>query len=147
MSKKLPQFVYSVPVVYLGERMETFGKITQVFRSARGRVFRYSGIKGVGFGDNTAVTKDGRIAVRPKVSEERKIAVTPEEEAEFSAHAQIVKHERARRRKQLELKKPHPDLVRAIQLLAKFTGRMDRLELSRFCQYVETELSKKGRKR
>lgn len=132
---------YDLEAIYLGERYEHF-RISQCFRTAMGEIFRYSGIKDLCVGDSYLVSKDGFIAQRPKLAENPKLTLTEQERLDFAAAKEIIKHVRERKKKAMELKKPHPDIVRAIALLKPFARSMDRINLDRFTDYLRNQLSK-----
>ena len=135
----------SYEALYLGENLKNgYGDISHQFRTSRGEIVHFKQIRGLVFGDVVFVDKDC-LAVRPKTIES-KLSPTEKERLEYGAMKEIVKHERLRRRKAIEMKKPHKDIVRAVALLRPFARGMDRLMLKRFAEYLETQLSRKTKK-
>jgi hypothetical protein len=137
---------YTIEVIYLGERPDLFGQIKQIFRDRKGRIYSYKGVRGVYFGCSYLVSKDGMIETRPKEFDKQKLTLTEQDHLDFSANVEICKHIRAKQKKALEVKKPHPNLVNALDLLRPFTRNMDNLELTRFTDYIKNQLSKKRKK-
>ena len=134
---------YCVEYVYLGERVEAFDGIKQLFRNKKGEFARYSGVRDVYFGNSYLITDDGKIKARfPDRPDKQTVFSTEQEELDYEAHKELAKDYRLRKRKAMELKKPHKDIVRALNLLRPFTRKMDSITLRRFSEYLQNQLSR-----
>lgn len=140
---------YTKEVVYLGEEVGFGSKIRQVFRDKKGEQYSFFGIKGfLFFGESYLMTEGGVMLTRnPPQPEKQTVFATEKERLTYEANKEICKYIRERRKKLMDIKKPHPDIVRAISLLRPFTRDMDFLVLSRFCNYLQQQLSKKEGKK
>lgn len=136
----------AIRVMYQGERVDTFGRIHQMFRDVRGENYQYSGIRDVSFGQIYPMT-DGKMAVYPIGEYDPKWKPTDKEEREFEAHKIVVADRRARRKAEMQLKKPNPKIVQAVDLLRPFYLAMTDWDRDRFIRWVSQECSKrKGRR-
>lgn len=135
-------------VMYHGERIAPFGgKVVQYFKNQDGKGFYFSGIKCVWPGEIYQLESGNKMFAKPKrlYDEEAKQpwTMTKKDWAEFEAQKEIVKHHRRSRRKEMILKRPHPDIVRAVALLKPFYRALDHLDQSRFTKYLANQMSKK----
>ena len=136
---------YEIEYVYLGERVDAhFRQISQWFRSAKGDISRFVGVRGIYVGESYLLTKKGSIKAKfPPQPKTQSVFLEAQERLDYEAHKEIAKHQRLCRKKALTLKKPHRDIVAALELLRPFTRRMDTLTLRRFAEYLENQLSKR----
>lgn len=135
-----------IPHIYLGERLDLFG-IRHAFRGPDGKEKFFKGkIHGLIRGECYGISPKGEILKRPAQIVDCKLRMTDKEETEFELHKELCKHWRAKKKKALNLKKPHPDISKAIELLRPFVRYSDNIELNRFVEYLENQLSKKKRK-
>ena len=133
-------------VMYVGERSDVFDRITQVFVDRKGNEIRFKGIKGIHVGGcYLCDTKAGKMNVRPDKVPNDGFEMTDELWKKYEAAKVVIKDIRLTNRKIMEVKKAHPDIVRAVNLLKPFTRNLGKYELSRFTRYLENELSKKGK--
>lgn len=138
---------YTVEYLYLGERIDYVGNIRQVFRCKKGDLHYWQGIGGLCFGESYLVTKDGKIKKRwPPKPEKQTLFATEKEQLDFETQKLIVAHQREARKKFNDSKKPHRDIVRAIELLRPFVRNDDLLTLNRFVDYLKNQLTKKKKK-
>lgn len=148
MAKKKASEVKGEPeeFVYLGERVFGYNRrISQVFKNAKGKEILFSGIRGIMPGQVFWIT-DGTIKTRPEPIEEPSIEMSEKDWIEYEAQKAIVKIERLRRKKAMNLKAPHPDIKRAIDLLRPFAANLSSIDLRRFAEYIQNEISVKKRK-
>lgn len=143
IKKKTPDIV---PALYLGERVSAIGNIHQVFKAPMCGELFFKGIKQVHFGDSYEYDRaNGTMKTRPKQIKGR-LKASIKDEHTYHAQKEIVKLQRLKNRKALEIKKPHKDIDRAIELLRPFTNGMGSIDLHRFVEYLENRLSKGRRK-
>jgi hypothetical protein len=137
-----------VPALYLGERVTSFGDIVQSFRVlGQKERLTFTGIRNIYAGEayeydlnnNTMKIRPARLDCIDKMTEA--------DEREFELHKELAKHRRLERQKAMNLKKPHRDIVRAIDLLRPFCRNASTLEIRRFTEYLGNQLSKKPAKR
>lgn len=138
--------VKTVRVMYMGERVHHFNKIFQLFKDKRGREYNFSGIKGVWFGDIYEVN-DNKMQVRPKSVDAKGWEPTEEERHEYEAQKLVVRAKRLERQKEMNIKKPHADIVRAVDLLRPFYLSLHRFDQERFMRWVANECSKRKKRR
>lgn len=143
-----------VQVIYLGEQVDIIGHINQVFRDKKGKVFKYNGVKGVWPGSCYLidVNPDGSstIKTRPESVEKPKIEFSEKDRLEYETNKEIAKHQRLLNKQAMDIKKPHEDITRAIQLLKPFARSVSNIDLNRFMGYLKNQLTKptkKGRRR
>lgn len=136
-----------VEVIYVGERADPmWNKIWQTFRNAKGELYRYQSLKNIYVGECYWTFDDGKIKTRPEKVEKPKLSLTDQERRDYEAHKEIAKQVRLERRKAMELKRPHPDIVKAINLLKPFCINLGPSDLSRFTQYLKEQLGKRKSK-
>lgn len=139
-----------LPVMYHGERaFPISGKIVQVFKDRKGEEHCWSGVKGVYFGYVYEAEKKGTeitIRMRPAEIEVKGWEATQADHDQMEANKILVKEIRARRRKDLEYKKPHADIVKAIELLKPFYRGLSKWDAQRFTDWLSNECSKPKRK-
>ena len=147
MKKTKTQTIRMMEVVYLGERVFDNGKIKQCFRDTKDNTYNYSRVKNLFFGSSYSIEKKSKsIKLNPEERPNQKVFVTKAETLRYAAHVEMAKHQRAKRKKALELKKPHKDIVEAIRLLRPFTHHLGWLEFDRFNNYLKNKLSTKANK-
>ena len=136
-----------VELLCLGERVALFG-IEQVFRNAKGEIVRYAKLSGYQFGESYIQT-DGKLPKRAEPLDEEKRKLTPgtEDRRQFEVHKLAVINYRRRQLNAYNLKKPHPEIVRAIELLRPFARTVDSIDLRRFMGYIENQLTKPQRRK
>lgn len=137
---------YEIPAIYLGERLTLLGSVFHVFRDAKTNLYRFTGLKSIFFGETYLVSKDGSIKVRPDVSL-KKLDLMENDFAEFEAHKILAKDARLNKRKAMELKKPHADIVKAIELLRPFIQSVPRYDQDRFLRYIHNEATKRKKRK
>jgi D-lyxose ketol-isomerase len=135
-------------LVYCGERVPVFSaKVLQLFKDAKGNKYHYSGIKGVYVGECYAAI-DEQMKIRPEiVPPEEAFALSTKDRIEAEAQMLIVRDWRAERKKAMELKRPHANITRAIDLLRPFYLGLNDLDRRRFAGYLRNEMSKRKRKK
>lgn len=133
-------------LIYHGQRVGFAGNITHLFKDKRGKEYRFRGVKNVFIGDVYEMNDDETMNVRPKSVDAKGWSLTDAEQTEYEAHKEIVKHQRLLNQKAMQLKKPHIDIVRAINLLKPFFRQLDRINQDRFVSYLKNELSRKAKK-
>ncbi len=133
-----------VPFLYIGDDLCAIRGPQQMFRDAKGKMMRFSGVRGLWAGDSYMIdVANGTIKTRPEPVYGTKLEMSKQEWERHEGTKLAIKHYRERRCKAMELKKPHRDIVAAIKLLKPFARDMDSLTLSRFTGYIQNELSKK----
>lgn len=138
-----------VEALYIGERVTGFGEIVQAFKIENGEVLHWTGVKGLWVDESYEVevkpTGGHTIKMRPDRVEEkdRRLFMSDKDKIEYEAQKIAVRGQRERRKKKMELSKPHADIVKAIQLLKPFARSLDYIDLDRFMGYVKNQLSKK----
>ena len=138
---------YTIEYLYLGERVDYIGGINQVFRNKKGKFCHYTGVKGVYFGESYMVTKEGQIKSSwPEQPKKQTLLPTEQDKLDYESHKELAKDARARRKKAMDLKKPHQDITKAIALLKPFARSMDNITLRRFTGYIENQLSRRSKK-
>jgi len=148
MSQKIAETKYTIEYVYLGEQVDIMGNISQLFRNKKGEFAKYSGVKPLFFGESYLISKKGMIKSRmPPQPKKQTLFVTDRDKMAYEANKEIAKNERLLRRKAMELKKPHQDIVKAIALLRPFVYELDSMNLHRFMKYLENQLSRKKKKK
>jgi hypothetical protein len=147
--KSQKKTIFDREIIYLGERLDLLGGIQHAFRASGGRIMKFSDNLGRGlyFGDSYLVSAAGTIAVPPKKCERPRLKITEQERLDFELQKELVKVERLKRRKALEIKKPHADIVAALELLRPFVRGADNFTLRRFVGYLEHQLSKPAKRR
>lgn len=130
-------------VMYLGERVNVF-KIGQLFRDKRGKDYWYRGVKGVWFGSIYEIDDKESIKIRPAEVDAAGWEPSEKDRAEWEAQKAVVKAFRLEKRKAMQLKRPHADIVKAIQLLAPFWRSLDRFDQERFSKYLANELQREA---
>jgi hypothetical protein len=132
-------------VMFVGERVDWRGNIYQCFKNKAGVESHFKGVKNVCFGSVYNV-EDGRIARIPVAIEPPPWHPTDKECLEHEAQKIAVYERRALNRKALQLKKPHADIAKAVELLAPFYLSMDDFTRMRFMRWFSNECSKKVKK-
>lgn len=135
-----------IKVIYCGERVDMIGNIKQLFRDEEGNEFCYTGVKRVWPGSCYEISDDEKIQRKPTEVEANGFEFTPKDRAEYEAHKLVVSATRALRRKAMAIKKPHPDIVRAINLLRPFYRNLGRFDQDRFSKYLCNQMSRKAKK-
>lgn len=142
-----------VPLMYHGERVNWRGEIIQLFRDRKGEEFYWSGRKHVYFGEIYESTKKGRskaadhvMARNPKMVVDETWSATEKDRAEYEGAKVACTDARAQRKKAYELKKPHKDLVRAVELMRPFYLSLTDNDRRRLIGWFANECSKKRRK-
>lgn len=131
-------------VMYLGERVTMMGSIYKLFVDKKGETYHYSKIKHVWLGSCYEITNDGKMKRNPESVEGWEI--TEKERVEAEAQKLVVTAHRMTKRKAMQLKKPHPDIVKAMNLLGRFYRSMSKWDRQRFVDYLENEMSKGGKR-
>lgn len=138
-----------VEALYLGESSNFNGDVFQDFRFKDGSIHNWSGRKNVWSGTSYQVEKSGGVylmARRPKEFEKPKLQMTSEERVKYEALKITVKAARLLKRKAMDIKRPHADIQKAIELLGPFARSLDLLDLDRFFKYIKKECVKPVRK-
>lgn len=136
------------PHVYIGDAVNMFGKITQQFKDKKGAVLTFSGIKGVYINDTYMIdVANGQMKTKPEAVADSKLKMTDEDWLKYEGNKIAIKLTREKRRKDMQLRQPHGDIVKAIKLLRPFCRNMDLLTLGRFIGYIENQLSKKEKRK
>lgn len=137
-------------VVYMGEVLKDHGfsqSIFQRFRDKEGKFYHYVGIKRIWPGSTYQMEPGDKMNIRPERIYDSDLGLTEAEEIEMEAQKIAVRQYRASRRKEMDLKKPHTDIVRAIALLSPFVRSLPRFDQDRFLKYIFNEASKTPKKR
>ena len=143
----------NVPAIYLGERVEVLSGIRHTFRTPEGRILSYKSLRGhLWFGDIYLTSKAGSIQTRPEKapydkSENLGLEATKQDHLDYELHKELAKDYRLRNRKAMELKKPHRDILKALELLRPFMRGADTYTIKRFAGYLENQLSKKAKRK
>lgn len=132
-------------VIYCGERVGLFGRIHQLFKDKKGKEYSYTGIKDAMVGYCYEVSAKDQMSLRPKTVEG--FPMSEKDKLEMEAQKLAVRAERLMKRKAFELKRPHPDIVRALKLLAPFYRGLTRFDQDRFMSYLGNEMSRKPKRR
>lgn len=142
---------FNVPAIYLGERVECLFGIRHVFRTKAGDILRYKGLRGhLWYGDIYLTSKNGSIQTRPEKAPlglDSGLEPTEQDRLDYELHKELAKDYRLRNRKAMELKKPHRDIVKALELLRPFMRHADTYTIKRFTGYLENQLSKKAKRK
>lgn len=134
----------NVPVIYLGERCE-LGGIRQAFKTKSGKLLNYSGIKGVWFGAVYMAEQSPsgyRLMQRPERIESA-WSPTEAECIEYDVQKLCVSVKRQERRKEMAVKKPHDDILKAVELLSPFFRGLGRFDQQRFMKWIENQCVKR----
>ncbi|MFA7333624.1 MAG: hypothetical protein WC130_04930 [Kiritimatiellia bacterium] len=149
--QKAAKTKFNVPAIYLGERVEVLSGIRHVFRTPAGDILRFKGLRGhLWYGDIYLTSSEGSIQTRPEKAPYEPpsgLEPTKRERIDYEVHKELAKDYRLRNRKAMELKKPHADIVKALELLRPFMRGADTYTLRRFAGYIENQLSKKGKRK
>jgi len=139
--------IYTKEILFLGEQITVINKIVQVFRDGEGESYHFTGIRGIYFGESYLVSEEGRIKCAfPERPEIQTLHPTAQESMNYEAQKICVREARAQKRKEMKIKKLHPDIVQAIKLLRPFARGLDHWDQTRFFSYLKNECSKKGKK-
>jgi hypothetical protein len=130
-------------VMYHGERPGFMGTIRQLFKTRDGEEMYWVGRKRVWFGHVYEITHDDKMAKMPKEVEVEDWKPTDKEEKEYEAQKLVCRQIRADRQKEMKIKKPHENIVRAIGLLRPFYRALDDNDRRRFMKWVGNECGKK----
>jgi hypothetical protein len=142
--KQKPKKDVKVEVLYLGKTIDSIGNIRHLFRDKKGQRHLFRSIKLACFGDCFMMIND-TLARRPEALENPSIFPTEAERLDYETRKLIVAHSTELKRKIMFIKKPHKDIVYAINLLRPFCKSMDFLTLERFTAYLKQQISKKGK--
>ncbi len=134
-------------VIYHGERVGLTGKICQLFKDKNGKEFLFQGVKGVWLGNCYEVSKDDQIKARPEAIDNNGFELTEDDRRQAEVAKLSCVAERLSRRKAMDFKRPHVDIITAIRLLSPFYRSVGRFDQDRFVRYLENEMSKKPRKK
>lgn len=129
-----------VEYIYLGRLIDDFGNIKHKFRNAKNEFAYFKNISKAIIGESYPIT-DGSILTRPQRCDKQTLSLTDDEIRSSNANEQVVKYTVERRKKMAKIKKPHPDLVRAIQLLTPFYYELNHLSARRLTDYIHNEIS------
>ncbi len=134
-----------VPVMYVGERVHFSGQIVQAFKSKDGTEHFFARTKGVWPFECYKMVNQTMKAVKP----ERAGDWEPSElvRHEFEQNKVIVTARRLEMRKARDIKKPHQNLIRAVELLRPFYRGLNRNEQRLLTEYLLNEISKYKGKR
>lgn len=130
-------------VMYVGERVSQMGKVYQLFKNKRGKTFPFSGLRYALLGHCYEMAKDQTLKTNLSAAGVEGWEMTEAEHIECEAQKQVVKTHRLKKRKAMELKKPHTDIVRAICLLRPFVRSLDLWDQKRFMDYIANACSKR----
>lgn len=139
-----------VALMYHGERVPFVGTPLQVFKDKKGKEYRWSGRKHVWFGSvyEAEYMEPGVLAMLKNPKE--LLATwqpTEKERLEYEAAKLGVTSYRQNRKKAYELKKPHPDLVKAVLLFRPFYFALQNIDRRRLVDWFENECSKPLKKK
>lgn len=139
--------LYPDEALYLGEELGFGGGIFKKFRTHKGEITYFSKVSGVIFGGAYAWNgKEGTMPRRPEPVYDSKLEATDQERREYEVNKLAVTAKRLQKMQILKDKKPHPDIVKAINLLKPFVRGMDFFTVHKFLDYVFNECYKKGKK-
>jgi hypothetical protein len=131
-------------VMYCGERVGHF-RVGQLFKDKRGKEYSYRGVKRVWPGCVYEISSDNKIDIRPKeISCDWEMS--EQDRLEMEANKVAVTAYRLERRKAMELKRPHKDIVKAVELLRPFYRNLGHFDQARFVGYLRNQMSKGKRK-
>lgn len=133
-------------VMYLGQRVNWAGEIYQEFKDREGNSYAYQSIKGVYFGEVYPLLPGDKMNRNPKAVETDWLP-TEQDRREYEAQKIVVAAKRQERLKAMKIRKPHPDITRAVGLIKPFYLWLNNLERRRFIQWFENECSKKPPKK
>lgn len=126
--------------MFLGERVGWNGKVYQLFRSKDGKEHNFSGIKRVYFGDVYEMI-DEKLKIRPESVDGWE--PTDKDRREYEAQKLVVTASRQANRKAMEIKRPHAEVVKAVDLLRPFYRALSHVDQRRFMEWIANECSKK----
>lgn len=129
-----------VLVMFLGERADNFDGINQLFVDKKGEKHLFRGLKYVWFGNVYEMT-DGKMKVRPEAVESD-WTPTEEQRLEYEAQKLAVCAIRERRKKKNLSRKPHKDILRAVELLRPFYKPLSKWDRERLTDWLTHQLSK-----
>lgn len=135
-----------IEVIYLGERLTMNDKIVQVFRDAEGKESYFSGVKRVWVGDSYLMSEKGTIKAKPERVENPTLKMNEEDEAKYQAQKIVCRDYRLTRQKEMKLKQPHEDILKAIELLRPFARGLSWYDNERFFTYIKNESTKPKKK-
>src|ERR1035437_5962160 len=133
-------------IMYHGERLTGFAdKIQQLFKSKDGKEIYFSGIKILWFGCVYEM-ENNTLKIRPQ---EIKATWDPteKEKQEYEAQKIVVMQRRQARLKEMKIKRPHADIVKAVELIRPFTWHLSELDRRRFFEWFRNQCSKKAKKK
>ena len=133
------------PVMYHGQRVSFNGKIVQLFRDQNGKGYTFTGIKNVWFGDIYFIENDS-MKIRPQQIEQT-WKPTDEDRLEYEAQKIAVAGQRQNRLKAMTFRRPHVDILRAVELIRPFTHHISMLDQRRFFEWLANECSKQHKPR
>lgn len=135
-------------VMYHGERVAPYGgHIRQLFKDETGKEYFFAGVKSVWVGSTYELLPGDKMAVKPERFDNDGWVMSEKEQTEYEAQKEIAKQIRAERMKVMKLKRPHKDIVKAIELLAPFFRSLDRIDQDRFMRYLTNACQRKANKR
>lgn len=129
-------------VMFHGERVDHYGRLTQLFKERNGKEAVFTGIKGIYFGEVYLMT-DNRMNRKPESIENPAWDPAEKDRLEYEGQKIVVRNWRANRRKDMQLKKPHPKIVTAVDLLRPFYQTMGEIDRRRFMGWVSNECSRR----
>ena len=133
------------PVMYMGERVSFYPqKIYKLFKGRDGTEYKFApSVSGVYFGDKYQLLPKDRMEHRPKELSVDDWQPTESERLEYEAQKIVCREFRATKRKDLELKKPHPNILKALELLRPFAMHLDETERGRLFSWLRIQCSKR----
>lgn len=132
-------------VMYHGERDNHLGKIHQLFKDKRGKVYLFRGIR-AWFGEVYRLEAPDRILRRPTAIESD-WKPTEAEEREYHSQVLIVKNMRMQNRKAMKLKRPPDDLVTSVNLFRPYYLGLNEIDRRRLLGWFANECSKRRGRR
>lgn len=124
-----------------------WGGTYHLFKDIKGNKFCFKGIKQIWPGDIYEMNSDETMKIRPQSCESQdNWEFSLSDKNEYEAQKEIVKYQRLERKKKMELKRPHQDIVTAIALLKPFFKNLNFMDSERFLNYLRNETSKRGKR-
>ncbi len=132
-------------VMYHGLRAHALtDKLYHIFKDKKGKEFHYTGnFRFIYPGGIYWQLVGERMNVRPESAIDMEWVWTEEDRKQYEAHKEVCKQVRLERRKQLELKRPHPDITRAIMLIKPFVNGIGMTDQERFFRYFKNQCTKR----